>query len=65
MTRSYQWIIDRARSGEPVPIDTTRPDIGRIVDFLLAVDGHGLAIQSDNTVNLLWVVRTENQAVPR
>lgn len=64
MTRSYQWIIDRARTGEPVPIDTTRKDMGRVLDFLLSVDGHGVAMQLDYDFNLLWIVKAESQAVP-
>lgn len=57
----YQWIIDRARAGEPVPIDTTRRDMNKVVDFLLSVDGRGLAMQDDGKHNLLWVVRGETR----
>lgn len=57
--RSYRWIIDRARSGEPVPIDTTRRDMSDVVDYLLSVDGRGLAIQCDTAANLMWITRTE------
>ncbi len=55
----YQWIIDRARSGEPVAIDTTRPDMGAVVDFLTSVDGRGLVIQCDSRASLMWVARKD------
>jgi hypothetical protein len=55
----YQWIIDRARGGEPVAINTDRPDMARIIDFLFHVEGDGLTIQVDNEHNLLWVVQSE------
>lgn len=57
----YQWIIDRARSGEPVPIDIDRPDRDRIIDFLFyECDGRGLLIQDDLKYGLMWIVRSEN-----
>ena len=59
--RRYQWIVDRARGGEPVPIDTSRRDIGRVWDFLMAIDGRGLSMQLDNAAGLIWVVKTEGE----
>ena len=56
--KKYNWIIERARNGEPVPIDTDRPDIQHVLDFLREVDGKGLSIQMDNSHNLMWIVRT-------
>jgi hypothetical protein len=61
MTSTYQWIIDRARAGEPVPLDTTRRDMNKVVDFLLSVDGRGITLQDDSPHNLLWVVRGEGR----
>ena len=58
-TQPYQWIVDRARSGEPVAIETDRWDMSRIIDFLLSIDGRGLAMQSDYEFGLLWIVRKE------
>lgn len=55
----FQWIIDRARSGEPVPIDRDRRDIGRVIDFLSSVDGTGLSIQLDTIGGIMWVVRSD------
>lgn len=55
--RTYQWIVDRVKAGEPVAIDSDRPDMNRVIDFLAAVDGRGLAMQIDTKGGLVWVVR--------
>lgn len=56
----YRWIVERARSGEPVPITTTRPDMDQVIDYLAEVDGRGLALQADSTNSLLWVVKNDD-----
>lgn len=61
MQRKYGWIVDRARSGEPVAIDTRRHDMNAIIDFLSKVDGRGFHLQYDGSHNLLWVVQGEHQ----
>ena len=57
--RKYGWIVSRAMSGEPVPIEGSRRDFDEILDFLMEVDGCGLAIQCDTAARMIWVTRTD------
>ena len=60
MNSIYNWIVDRARLGEPVPIETNRLDFPRIVGFLTSTNGNGLIIQDDSKYGLIWVIQQEN-----
>lgn len=55
----YRLMVDRARSGEPVAIETSRPDFHAVIDFLTKVDGHGLLIQCDTAAGLLWLSQSK------
>jgi hypothetical protein len=59
MSSTYSWIIDRARSGEPVPISTDRWDFDQIINYLQAVEGEGLIIQDDSAYGVIWIVKGE------